>query len=97
MAIDSELHGEVHGDVKRKAGDVGQEAEEDMKDKKNKTGKEEERGAKRSVDEWEEYAKRLKTRADERVEGSKNPGEGMDINQTHVAREIGAVSIMATH
>ena len=45
MATDSEAHGEVH---KRKAGDV---AEEDMKDKKNKTGKEEERGANRSVDE----------------------------------------------
>ena len=35
MATDSELHGEVH---KRKAGDV---VEEDMKDKKNKTGTEE--------------------------------------------------------
>jgi hypothetical protein len=48
----------VHGDVKRKAGDVGRVADEDMKDKKNKTGKEEERGAQRSVGEWEEYAKR---------------------------------------
>ncbi len=54
MATESEIHGEAH---KRKAGDV---AEEDMKDKKNKTGKEEERGAKRSVNEWEEYAKRFK-------------------------------------
>ena len=80
MATDSEAHGEVH---KRKAGDV---AEEDMKDKKSKTGKEEERGAKRSVDEWEEYAKRLKTNADERAEGSKNPGEGMDVSQAQVAK-----------
>ena len=57
-----------------------------MKDKKNKTGKEEERGAKRSVDEWEEYAKRLKTSSDERADKSKNPGEGMDVSQAQVAR-----------
>ena len=31
---------------------------EELKDKKNKTGKDEERGAKRSVDDWEEFAKR---------------------------------------
>jgi hypothetical protein len=50
--------------VKRKAEDVEQEA--GMKDKKNKTGKEEERGAKRSVvDDWEDFAKRLKTNAEE--------------------------------
>ena len=66
MSTASEAHGEVH---KRKAGDV---AEEDMKDKKNKTGKEEERGAKRSVDEWEEYAKRQKTSADEREKEARN-------------------------
>ena len=45
------------------------------------------------MDDWEEFAKRLKTNAEERVEGSKNPGEGMDINQSHVAKEIGAVSM----
>ena len=64
-----------------------------MRDKKNKVEKEEERGAKRSVDEWEDFAKRLRTSAEERAAGSKNPGEGMDINQSHVAREIGAVSM----
>ncbi len=64
-----------------------------MKDKKNRTEKEEERGAKRSFDDWEEFAKRLKTNAEERVEGSKNSGEGMYINQSHVAQEIGAVSM----
>ena len=42
-----------------------------MKDKKNKTGKEEERGATISVGEWEEFAKRLKTNAEERAEGSR--------------------------
>ena len=31
--------------------------------------------------------------ADERAEESKKPGEGMDINQFHVAREVGAVSV----
>ncbi len=64
-----------------------------MRDKKNKTGKEEERRAKRSVDDWEEFAKRLKTNAEERAKGSKNPEERMDINQSHVAKEIGAVSM----
>ena len=64
-----------------------------MRDKKNKTGNEEERGAKRSIDEWEELAKRLKSSAEVRAEESKKPGEGMDINQLHVAREIGAVSM----
>ena len=58
---------------------------EELKDNKSKTRKEEERGAKRSVDEWEEFAKRLRTGAQERTEESKNPGEGMDINQSHVA------------
>ena len=52
--------------VKRKAEDGEREVGEETKDKKNKTGKEEERGAKRSVDEWEEFAKRLKTNAEER-------------------------------
>ena len=78
---------------KRKAEDVEQRVGEDTRDKKNKTGKEEERGAKRSVDEWEDFAKRLKTSAEERAAGSKNPGEGMDISQSHVAKEIGAVSM----
>jgi len=40
------------------------------------------------VDEREDYAKILKTSADERAEGSKNPGEGMDVSQAQVAREM---------
>ncbi len=44
----------VQETVKRKAEDAEREAGEDMEDKRNKTGKEEERGAKRSVDDWEE-------------------------------------------
>ncbi len=51
--------------VKRKAEDGEREVGEEIKDKKSKTGKEEERGAKRSVDDWEEFAKRLKTNAEE--------------------------------
>ena len=43
------------------------------------------------MDEWEDFAKRLKTSAEEEAAGSKNPGEGMDISQSHVAKEIGAV------
>ena len=66
MAMDS--GDSVQETVKRKAEDGEQEVGEDLKDKKNKTGKEEERGAKRSVDDWEEFAKILKTNAEERVE-----------------------------
>ena len=36
---------------------------------------------------------RLKSSEEVRAEESKKPGEGMDINQLHVAREIGAVSM----
>ena len=79
--------------VKRKIGDSEPGEGEDSKDKKNITGKEEEKGAKRSMDEWEEFAKKMKTGAEARAEESKRPGEGMDINQFHVAREIGAVSM----
>ena len=73
--------------AKRKIGDSEQGESEELKDKNNKTGNEEERGAKRSIDEWEELAKRLKSSAEVRAEESKKPGEGMDINQLHVARE----------
>ena len=66
---------------------------EDPRDKKNKTGKEEEKGAKRSIGEWDEFAKKIKIRAEERAEESKNPGEGVDNNQVHVAKESGAVSV----
>ena len=79
--------------AKRKVGDSEQGESEESRDKKNKTGNEEERGAKRSIDEWEELAKRLKSSAEARAEESKMPGEGMDINQLHVAREIEAVSM----
>ncbi len=88
MAMDS--GDRVQEIVKRKIGDSEPEEGEDSRDKKNKTGKEEERGAKRSTDEWEELAKRLRTRAEARAEDSKKPGEGVDINQSHVAREIGS-------
>ena len=91
MAMDS--GDSVQETVKRKAEDGEREVGEELKDKKNKTRKEEGRGAKRSVDEWEELAKRLKTGAEARAEESKNLGEGMDINQSHVAKEIGAVSM----
>ena len=38
-------------------------------------------------------AKRLKSSAEVRAEESKKSGEGMDINQFHIAREIGSVSM----
>ena len=61
--------------VKRKTGDSEQGESEDPKDKKSKTGNEEERGAKRSIEDWDEYAKRRKTGAEARAEESKNPGK----------------------
>ncbi len=79
--------------VKKKIGDSEPRESEDSKDKKNKTGKEEERGAKRSVEDWEESAERLKTGAEAGAGESENPGEGMDINQFRIARESGAVSV----
>ncbi len=48
---------------------------------------------KRSIDECEVLAKKTITTAERRSEESKNPGEGMDISQLHVARKIGAASI----
>ncbi len=70
MAMDS--GDSVQETVERKIGDSEPEEGDDSKGKKNKTGKEEERGAKRSVDEWEDFAKRLRTGADARAEESKN-------------------------
>ncbi len=52
-----------------------------------------ERGAKRSTVGWEEFAKMIETRAEERAEESKKPGEGVDISQFHVARETEAGSV----
>ena len=80
MAMDS--GNSAQETVKRKAEDVEQEVGEDLKDTKSTTWNEEERGAMRSVDDWEEFAKILKTNAEERVEESKNPGEGMDGHQS---------------
>ncbi len=41
----------------------------------------------------EALAKTIKTTAERRDEESKNPGEGVDTSQSHVAKEIGAVSV----
>ncbi len=54
--------------------------------------KEEERGVRRSMDECEEFLKKLKTRVEQRAEESRNPGDGMDVDCLGIAREIGAVS-----
>ena len=37
-------------------------------------------GVKRSIKEWEDFAKKMKTGAEQRAEESKNLGEGMDID-----------------
>ncbi len=47
---------------------------------------------KRRIDEWEEFAKKLKTKAEQRAEENRNPGEGVDVDCMGIAREIGAVS-----
>ncbi len=48
---------------------------------------------KRSVDEPEEFARKLKTKAEPRVEESKNLGEGAGAGYLDVARETGARSL----
>ncbi len=60
---------------------------EDSKDKKNRTGTEAERGAKRNFLAWEELAKRMRVKAEARAAESKNPGEGVDVNQPRVANK----------
>ncbi len=46
---------------------------------------------KRSIEDWDERTQRIRTRAEERAEEGKKPGQGMDTDHTDVAREIGAV------
>ena len=48
---------------------------------------------KRSIDEWEALAKKIKTTTERRSEESKNPGEGVGVSQVHVAKETRAVSM----
>ncbi len=50
------------------------------------------RGVKRSIDEWEALAEKIKTTAERRSEESKNPGAGMDISRVRVTRETRAAS-----
>ncbi len=53
----------------------------------------EEPGVKRSIGEREDFAERSKTRAEEKAEVSRKPGEGVDINHFDVVREIGAACV----
>ncbi len=76
--------------VKIKVDDSEPEEGEDSKNKK-KTGKEENKGANRSIESGRRSPKQIGSEAG--AEKSKNPGEGVDVNQFHVAREIGAVSM----
>ncbi len=57
-----------------------------------KRAEEEPKGVKRSICEWEEFAKKLKTKAAQRAEESTSPGEAMDGDRLDVIKEIGAVS-----
>ncbi len=63
---------------------------ENQDEKKAKT-KEEERGVKRSKDDWEEFAVKMKATAEKKAEESKNPGKGMDIDYLDVVRETRAL------
>ncbi len=54
--------------TKRKNGDSEPGEGEDPKNKKSKTGKEEDRGATRGTEDWGEYAKRIRMGAEERAE-----------------------------
>jgi hypothetical protein len=78
--------------AKKKLRTASRERKRGLEGYENKIGKEGERGAKTSSDDWEELAKRLKTSAEARAEESNNPGEGMDINQSHVARGTSSIN-----
>jgi hypothetical protein len=47
----------------------------------------------RRIDGWEKFAKKLKTKAEQRVEERGNPGEGVDVDYLDVARDIGAAPL----
>ncbi len=66
---------------------------EEQRQKRTKTGEEEEKGVKRSTGEREEFAKMIKTRAQERAVESENPGEGVDISQFGVSKAIGQYTL----
>ncbi len=73
--------------AKRKIGDSELGESEDPKDNKYQ----DRNGG--SIEEWEEFAKTMKIRAEERVEESKNPGACVDICHFDVAREIEEVCV----
>ncbi len=52
--------------LKREIGDSEPFESEDPRDKNNRTGTEEERGAKRSIGDWEELTRQIKIRAERR-------------------------------
>ncbi len=39
---------------------------------------------KRSIDEWEDFAKKLKASAEQRAEKSRKPGDGVDIDHVDI-------------
>ncbi len=71
---------------KRKASEGQQEHPE----KKNKN-QQEERGSKRSVDDWEMFAKKLRTDAEQREDEDKKAKVGEDLDNDVMIEEIGAV------
>ncbi len=54
---------------------------------------EEVKGVKRSIDEWESFPNKLKSKAEQRMEESNEPGEVVDVDYTDVVDEIGAVPL----
>jgi hypothetical protein len=67
------------------------EEDEEAKRRKLEEGDEsEEHGIKRSIDEWENFAKKLKANAEQRAAESDKPGERVEIDYKDVAKEIGA-------
>ena len=73
--------------TKRKA-----EGENHEQIEKKSKGEEDERGIKSSIDEWEDFAKRLESNAETRAGESKDSGSGMDVSYADVIKEIGAVA-----
>ncbi len=68
-----------------------EEISENQTEEKAKT-EEERKGSKRSISEWEGFAKRLKEKAEQRAVESKKPGECVDIDDADVVRDFGVVS-----
>ena len=67
---------------------VERKAEEDAEREERRSEEEvTERGVKRSLDDWEEYAKIFRRKSEQKATEAEQAGAGMDVGQT--VREVG--------